>query len=218
MTKDEVNTFAKRLWDYHHLHQPLEVCEAIFTLCSTDKSTAYRAVDLYKQGYGQYLIFSGGTGRISQHLYSEPEARIFAKIAEEQGVPKDRIIVEDKASNTGENIRFTLQLLHDRQLHFTSFILVQKPYMERRLNAVLQKQWPTPQPKIIITSPQLSFEGYVTNHNYDHVVNMMVGDVQRIAEYPKKGFQAEQDIPPDVWDAYHRLVAAGYTKQLIKEG
>jgi len=43
----------------------------------------------------------------------------------------------------------------------------------------------------------------------------MVGDLQRIAIYPKQGFQIAQEIPVDVWDAFEQLVALGYTKHLI---
>jgi len=39
--------------------------------------------------------------------------------------------------------------------------------------------------------------------------------MQRIKEYPKKGFQIEQEIPDDVWVAYEFLVEAGYTNRLI---
>lgn len=48
------------------------------------------------------------------------------------------------------------------------------------------------------------------------IINIMVGDLQRIRVYPAKGFQIPQDIPEDVWEAYNRLVALGYDKQLVK--
>lgn len=44
----------------------------------------------------------------------------------------------------------------------------------------------------------------------------MVGDLQRIKEYPKLGYQIEQDIPAKVWKSYQKLVAIGYTKHLMK--
>lgn len=44
----------------------------------------------------------------------------------------------------------------------------------------------------------------------------MVGDLQRIKEYPAVGFQIPQDIPSDVWEAYEQLVALGYDEYLIK--
>jgi hypothetical protein len=45
----------------------------------------------------------------------------------------------------------------------------------------------------------------------------MVGDLQRIREYPARGFQIPQDIPDDVWDAYEQLVRAGYDRHLMKD-
>jgi hypothetical protein len=44
----------------------------------------------------------------------------------------------------------------------------------------------------------------------------MVGDLQRIRNYPDRGFQIHQDIPENVWQAYEALVLAGYDKYLSK--
>jgi hypothetical protein len=51
----------------------------------------------------------------------------------------------------------------------------------------------------------------------DDVISIMVGDLQRIREYPARGFQIPQDIPADVWDAYQQLVRAGYDRHLMKD-
>jgi hypothetical protein len=51
----------------------------------------------------------------------------------------------------------------------------------------------------------------------EKVINIMVGDLQRIKIYPEKGFQVYQEIPEEVWDAYERLVILGFDKHLIKE-
>ena len=45
----------------------------------------------------------------------------------------------------------------------------------------------------------------------------MVGDTQRINVYPHKGYQIEQEIPEDVWNAYQELAKRGYTRHLVKE-
>ena len=50
----------------------------------------------------------------------------------------------------------------------------------------------------------------------DDVVGIMVGDLQRIREYPAKGFQIDQEIPEDVWRAYEELVRAGYDRHLLR--
>ncbi len=44
----------------------------------------------------------------------------------------------------------------------------------------------------------------------------MVGDLQRIKLYPAKGFQVYQEIPPEIWNAYERLIQLGFDKHLVK--
>ncbi|MFZ2494940.1 MAG: hypothetical protein WAW60_04190 [Candidatus Saccharimonadales bacterium] len=91
-----------------------------------------------------------------------------------------------------------------------------KPYMERRALATFQAQWPDRDVKFYVTSPQLAMDQYVNaDQPRDDVINIMVGDMQRIIDYPKLVFQTEQTILPDVRAAYGRLITAGYTKHLI---
>jgi hypothetical protein len=47
------------------------------------------------------------------------------------------------------------------------------------------------------------------------VVDMLVGDTQRIEVHAERGFAVPQDLPDDVRAAFDRLVAAGCTSRLI---
>lgn len=212
-----VDALAKKIWDYHLMHQTLVKADAIFVLGSNDLRVAERAVELFKQGYAPYIIFSGNTGALTKDRFSKPEAEMFADVARNMGVPEDRILIESKSTNTGENVVFTKKLLEEKGLKVTSLILVQKPYMERRTYATFKKQWPGME--FTVTSPQIAFEDYPTKElPSELVINIMVGDLQRIKIYPEKGFQIAQDIPDDVWSAYEKLVKLGYGQHLIKEG
>lgn len=215
-----IRELAEKLWHYHHMNQGLERSEAVLVLCSHDTAVAERGARLYLEGWAPLLIFSGGLGVITKSLWSEPEAELFARVARGMGVPDADIIVECRSTNTGENVRFTRELLAGRGLTPQSFILVQKPYMERRTYATFKNYWP--EPRVVVTSPQVSFEEYLKNHSNralseDDVVGIMVGDLQRVRLYPEKGFQIPQEIPDDVWAAYEGLVAAGYDKYLIRD-
>jgi len=87
--------------------------------------------------------------------------------------------------------------------------------MERRSYATFKRYWPDK--KLMVTSPQISFEQYPNGEiSLEQVINIMVGDLQRIKIYPKRGFQIFQEIPEDVWQAYEKLVSLGYTKHLVK--
>jgi hypothetical protein len=88
--------------------------------------------------------------------------------------------------------------------------------MERRSYATFKKHWPDK--KLIVTSPQISFEDYPTEEiPLERVINIMVGDLQRIIIYPAKGFQVYQEVPPDVRDAYEQLIALGFNKHMMRE-
>jgi len=216
MNQSAIDKDALILWEYLQLHQPLRKSDAIFVLCSMDTRVASRAAELFKAGFGNYLLISGGSGKLTKDIFSKPEAQVFADIAKDAGVPNDKIIIEDKSTNTGENVRFTYNLLVKKALEPQSLILVQKPYMERRTYATFMKQWPGPLPKITVTSPQISYQDYF-NHvcPRELVLNVMVGDMQRIKEYARLGLQIEQEIPDNVWQAYQRLVSAGFTSHLL---
>ncbi|MEK6845571.1 MAG: YdcF family protein, partial [Nanoarchaeota archaeon] len=86
---------------------------------------------------------------------------------------------------------------------------------ERRTYATIKSYWPDK--TVIVTSPPIDFEDYPNKDvSKDDVINIMVGDLQRIKIYPEKGFQIFQEIPKEVWEAYEKLVRLGYTKHLLK--
>lgn len=212
---------AKVLWNYHHLNQPLEKANAILGFGSHDLHVAERAAELYLAGYGKYIIFTGGLGRITKNIWRKPEAMKFAEVAVKRGVPREKIFIESASTNTGENISNTKILLKQKHLSFSNYLVVDKPFKERRIYATLKKQWSDLDFRV--TSPQNTYEEYYQYYQQSeqlHVedfLSIMVGDLQRIDLYGRNGFQIPQEIPSDVWAAYRRLVDAGFDKQLIPE-
>ncbi|MBA3320819.1 MAG: YdcF family protein [Pyrinomonadaceae bacterium] len=217
--ESNIHTLAEKIWHYHKMNHQLEKADAILVLCSHDKRVAERGAQLFLEGWAPLLIFSGGLGAITRGMWNEPEADQFAKIALSMDVPEEKMLVENRSTNTGENVLFTRRLLAEKKIDPERFILVQKPYMERRSYATFRKLWP--EKESLVTSPQISFDEYLdcyTNPELssDDVISIMVGDLQRIKMYPEKGFQIYQEIPEDVWAAYEELIRVGYDKHLIK--
>ncbi|HWI18748.1 MAG TPA: YdcF family protein [Vicinamibacterales bacterium] len=217
---ERIRSHALTLWRYHHLDHELVRADAILVLCSHDFAVAERGAQLWLDGWAPLLIYSGGLGAVTRQLWQEPEADQFAAVAVKMGVPPDRILIENQSTNTGENVEFTRRLLADRGLDPQTFIVVQKPYMERRAYATFKRRWP--EKDILVTSPQVSFDEYLAHYNTaslsaDAMIGIMVGDLQRIRLYAERGFQIPQEIPADVWNAFEALVAAGYDTHLVKE-
>lgn len=218
VTPHRIRELAQTLWDYHQLHHDLAPADAILVLCSHDTAVAACGAELFLAGWAPLLIYSGGRGAITRRLWHQPEADRFAAVAIEMGVPQDRILIENQSTNTGENVLFTKRLLADRRIDAQTFILVQKPYMERRSYATFKRRWP--EKDVIVTSPRVSFDEYLDGYSNaalsrEDVIAIMVGDLQRIRLYPARGFQIPQDIPEDVWEAFEGLVREGYDKYLI---
>jgi uncharacterized SAM-binding protein YcdF (DUF218 family) len=216
---DRVRALVEKVWRYHQLDQPLSKSDAILVLCSHDTRVAEKGAQLFLEGWAPLLIFSGGLGAITRRLWREPEADQFAKIALSMGVPAAAILIENTSTNTGENIVLTRRLLAEKAIDPGTFIVVQKPYMERRSFATFRKQWP--EKEVIVTSPRVSLDEYLRAYSNealsaDDVVSIMVGDLQRIREYPALGFQIAQEIPADVWAAFEALVKAGYDRHLLR--
>ena len=211
---DHVINLARLLWDYHLMKHTISKADCIMALGSHDLRVANRAAELWLEGWAPYIVFSGGLGNLTSGMWKESEADKFARIAINMGVPEDAVLIENRSTNTGENVHFTRQLLKERGLDPHKLIVVQKPYMERRTYATVSKVWPGKE--LIITSPQYSFESYPDGDiTIEKVIHIMVGDLQRIKEYPAKGFQVYQQIPESVWNAYEQLVSLGFTAHLI---
>ena len=91
--------------------------------------------------------------------------------------------------------------------------------MERRLHAALGVYWP--EMDCCVTSPQVSIEEYIrlsTAQGLDEkrVIEVLVGDFQRIEVYARLGYQLPQEIPGEVNAAFEKMVELGYTRELVK--
>ena len=217
MPAPEVNALVQVIWDYMLVGHKVRRADCIFVLCSHDIRVADYAITLFNTGYAPWLLFSGGVIHQNAALnvfWDYPEAECFARRARAQGVPADRILIESRSTNTGENFMCTRQLLQARGLKFQSFIMLQKPYMERRVLATALNLWRGVD--FVVSSPPISLHAYLNGGlPRDAVIQHIVGDFQRVKVYGENGFQAPQEIPAEVWAAFDQLVAQGYGERLV---
>jgi uncharacterized SAM-binding protein YcdF (DUF218 family) len=208
------DAWARIVWDYHHVRHALRKADCIVVLGSHDTRVAERAAELFLGGWAPLVVFSGHLGSLTTGMWTRSEAEVFADIAVSRGVPRDRVLLESRSTNTGENVDFTRRLLAEKRLTPRRAIAVQKPYMERRTLATFASRWP--ELEVVVTSPQIDFDDYATDEIHkDDVIQIMVGDLQRLIVYARKGWSAPQVIPAEVMAAYEGLIAAGYTKRLL---
>ena len=93
-----------------------------------------QAVNLYKAGHAPVLILSSG------YVYSFQEADVMRALAIDQGVPASAILLERRATNTYQNVKFVDDIL--REHRWRRVLLVSSPYHMRRALLVWRRQAP----------------------------------------------------------------------------
>ncbi|MFE3633442.1 YdcF family protein [Streptomyces sp. NPDC059168] len=205
---------TRRLWDYHQMGHTLRPCSVAIGLGSHDLGVAETAVDLYKRGMAPLLVFTGATSPTTRERMPRGEAVHYRERALELGVPDSAVLVEPRARNTGENIRFSRELLEEAGVDVSSVLLISKPYEERRAYATARRLWPTVE--IVSASSPMTLEEYVDSIGDARlVIDMLVGALQRLLIYPAQGFMISQPVPDDVLEAYDRLRHQGFTSRLL---
>ncbi|MFJ2707739.1 YdcF family protein [Streptomyces sp. NPDC087428] len=205
---------AVLIWDYHQMHHQLRPVDVAIGLGSHDLGVATHSVELYRAGLFSTLVFTGGNSPTTAKVFPRGEAVHFREHAIDLGVPAEAILLEPEAGNTGQNVTLSREVLAAAGITPTTVMLVSKPYMERRSFATARKLWPDVE--ILCASEPLEFDDYVKSIGDEKLVlDMLVGDLQRVIEYPKLGFAIEQEVPEDVHAAYESLIHDGFTSRLI---
>ncbi|WHM32976.1 YdcF family protein [Streptomyces sp. BPPL-273] len=205
---------TRRLWDYHQMGHTPRPCSVAIGLGSHDLGVADTAAELYERGMAPLIVFSGATSHTTRERMPRGEAVHYRERALELGVPGSAILVEPRARNTGDNIRFSRELLEEAGAEVSSVLLISKPYEERRAYATARKLWP--EVEIISASSPMTLNEYVDSlGDARMVIDMLVGALQRLLVYPGQGYLISQPVPADVIEAYERLCRAGFTSRLL---
>lgn len=210
---------ARIVWEYLQLkHDPIPA-DVIVAFGTNDVRVARFAARLYHEGFGRSLVCTGGMAHQGDLLatnWHKTEAEMYADEAVALGVPIDRIMLETRAANTAENVRFTRELLCRNAGHPRNVILATKPFMQRRVWATMAVEWP--EVPASLAPERMTLDEYFTKElPPEKVIPIMLGDLQRVWIYGRRGWSAAQIVPSEVMEAYRELKALGFTQQLLPE-
>ena len=202
---------ASVLWDYMSSYNQAALSDALVVCCSYDLRVCDHACDLIKQGISDTLILSGNTGNWTRHIWSSAEAQIFKKRALKNGIDESRVIVEQEATNFGENVSCSRKLFPLAK----TVTFVTKPNAVLRVKLTAEAQWPGI--ASYVSCPSIVFPQDVSNVvGVLGVINEMIGDIERIQKYPELGFQVPHELPGEVLDAWSYLIGQGFTGHLMQ--
>jgi len=206
------------LWNYMQLHQTISPVDVIILPWNSDVSYMPYVINLYHQWFAPHIICSGKGSPYMGKSYTESEAEHYAGILINWWVPQDSIVLEDQATSTGENMRFSYEICEKNQRN--NILIIQKPFFERRLFATAYHEtsstWRKAQ-HIIISSMPCTIDEYDTINTLPlDWIQSLVWDIHRIKVCTDQWWIAPQVIPDDVQKAYLTLVQLWYDQLLMK--
>lgn len=213
--QQKIDQDARIIYDFLSWHEKEDAHADILLIPgSHDLRVADHAAALFRKGRASWLVCSGGYGKITQDSFSKPEAQLFAERCIQQGVAPESIIQEPQATNTGENFTLSRLVLRKRGIQPRVGLIVCKPYMARRAWATGAKQWPDI--RWMVDPAPIAFEDYAgPDTPREQLIELMVGDLQRMEVYARQGFQVPVAVPGPVKAAWTRLVQDGYDRYVI---
>jgi uncharacterized SAM-binding protein YcdF (DUF218 family) len=210
-------SLAKALFNYLYLRNEISNADAIIGFGHFDEKVPKHCGELYSNGFGKLIIFSGGIGSGSTGLI-KPEAQEFFEKLQLQfpEIEPDKVILEDKSTNTGENIRFTLSLLEKFYSsildpgQIQKLILVATAYRQRRAWLTCRKY--LKKAELLNSPPITNFENELImfDHAGENLLQHLVDEMERINTYPARGFIEYSEIPAHIMEVTSSL------KKLIK--
>lgn len=106
---------------------------AIVILSGETVPRVAKGVELYRQGYADLIIMSGG-GKLTSKITDSDLMRMEAV---DLGVPPSAVVLERKAQSTYENAVYVKKILQERKID--SFLLVTSNYHTRRAKNIFGK-------------------------------------------------------------------------------
>ena len=122
----------KIIWDYMVLDEDFPKCDLIIGCGCQSLTIPITCANLYKQGYADKIIFAGGLGKITKYHFKKAEAEMYKEIAIQEGVPEEKIWIENKSTNTGDNFRFSKKIIDEENWNIKNILIVHNKFSERR--------------------------------------------------------------------------------------
>ena len=86
------------------------------------------AIALYEDGFVDYIILTGGFGEGSY----KSDSQVAKEYALSQGIPEERLLIEEKSTITEENLEFSKEVMEENDLE-TAIIVSDPLHMKRAM-------------------------------------------------------------------------------------
>jgi uncharacterized SAM-binding protein YcdF (DUF218 family) len=205
---------ARTLFDFLYLRDPeIVAADAVIGFGHFDMKIPRRCLELHRNGLAPLIVVSGGMGAGTADL-GGPEARAFAaEIEALGGVDDGALLLEERSSNTGENVQGITRLLEregrplGEEGGVCTALAVANAYRQRRVDLTCRLHHPGV--RWVNAPPATTFEEEVAMYadKGQDLLPLLAGEAQRLLDYPARGFCLRTEIPPEVLAAHRRLAS-----------
>ena len=170
-----------------------EKADIIFIPGSSNWVLAETAARLYKEGKAEKIMPSGMyfyqfgrfmNERVTDERYKgvyETEAEFLASVLIKNGVPKEDVIKEEKATNTYENAIFSKELLCEMGLEIKSAIICPQAFHARRALMTYSHLFPDTKLYVVPTNTQnITADNW---YNTERGRQVVLGELRKCGEY-----------------------------------
>jgi uncharacterized SAM-binding protein YcdF (DUF218 family) len=173
----------------HLIETPLQPADLLFVF-GTRRDEALRAETacrLWRDGYFSHAIISGGVTPGGD----ESECAVIKRAMVTGGVPADIILEEHRATNTGENVIFSLPVIEAALglANIKRVICLGNTWTARRYPMTLHRHWPEVEKMLLtvnsFTTPRARW------HTDPEFCRRVLSEWDKIERYKAKGFIAE---------------------------
>jgi uncharacterized SAM-binding protein YcdF (DUF218 family) len=165
--------------DFMFFETELGHSDAILIPGASQPQLMESAAMLYHQGIAPIILPSGG----ATPYVKTTEWEFLRNVGVSLGVPPEAILKEDKATNTFENARFSLEVLQQQGIHPKKIVLVCKNYHARR--ALLTYQFLFPRDTVFYVSPVIDKSG-TTKDNWfldEEKIKRVMDELEKVGKY-----------------------------------
>ena len=220
LNEEEFIISLKKLWNYMKLDQRIEKSDLIIGCGCANLNIPLKCVQLFKEGYASKILFCGGLGKITKNIFKKPEALIYKEIAIKEGISEKDILTETESTNTGDNFKFSLNILSANNIKYDKIIIVHNKLSERRTLSAAQMFFSNK--KLFITSPESTFEDFLNQIKKNpkkayNTISVMIGDIQRLIIFPQLGWQTPVEVPEEIIKLYKYFKKLGFTKYIFSK-
>ncbi|MGK2860253.1 MAG: YdcF family protein [Thermoanaerobaculia bacterium] len=189
LTDHDYAEVLRPLWSYLGGFDAPEPSDVIFVFGGLDLAVPRRAAELYTQGIAPVALISGAAGPLTRKVFSSTEAETFRDEMVKHGTPRNVIVLETRATNTLENVRFGMAALAEQKISVQCAALVGKTFLMRRCRATFAKQYPDV--RVSCCPPSISVLEAVDRDRGEFAARLLA-ELRRLDDYGAKGDIAPQ--------------------------